>query len=114
MEAPSGKSRGWTAAARAFCARVRGTEFRITRVRTELSAGGGFFFKDSKFAAETGGVFGGHIQFEGKGRSTAEILGDANGGLSIFMTGGKYSVTENGNIKFIYSNDVWYMIPSSK
>jgi uncharacterized protein involved in outer membrane biogenesis len=49
------------------------------------------FFKDSKFAAETGGVFGGHIQFEGKGRSTAEILGDANGGLSIFMTGGKFS-----------------------
>jgi uncharacterized protein involved in outer membrane biogenesis len=49
------------------------------------------FFKDSKFAAETGGLFGGHIQFEGKGRSTAEILGDANGGLSIFMTGGKFS-----------------------
>jgi len=32
----------------------------------------------------------------------------------LFMTGGKYSVTENGNIKFIYSNDVWYMTPSSK
>ena len=27
----------------------------------------------------------------------------------LFMTGGKYSVTENGNIRFIYSNDVWYM-----
>jgi hypothetical protein len=27
----------------------------------------------------------------------------------LFMTGGKYSVTENGNIKFIYSNDVWYL-----
>ncbi len=32
----------------------------------------------------------------------------------LFMTGGKYSVTENGNIRFIYSNDVWYMTPSSK
>jgi len=29
----------------------------------------------------------------------------------LFMTGGKYSVTENGQIKFIYSNDVWYMAP---
>ncbi|MFL6208401.1 MAG: kelch repeat-containing protein [Pyrinomonadaceae bacterium] len=30
----------------------------------------------------------------------------------LFMTGGKYSVTENGKIRFIYSNDVWYMTPS--
>jgi len=30
----------------------------------------------------------------------------------LFMTGGKYSVTENGQIKFIYSNDVWYMAPA--
>src|SRR5262249_17477840 len=27
----------------------------------------------------------------------------------LFMTGGKYSVIENGNIRFIYSNDVWRM-----
>ena len=27
----------------------------------------------------------------------------------LFMTGGKYSVTENGQLKFIYRNDVWYM-----
>src|SRR5205807_8276371 len=32
----------------------------------------------------------------------------------LFMTGGKYSVTENGNIRFIYSNDVWYMTSSKK
>jgi hypothetical protein len=32
----------------------------------------------------------------------------------LFMTAGKYSVTENGNIKFIYSNDVWQMTPSSE
>lgn len=30
----------------------------------------------------------------------------------LYMTGGKYSVTENGNIRFIYSNDVWYMTKS--
>lgn len=30
-------------------------------------------------------------------------------GDKLFMTGGKYSITENGRIKFIYSNDVWYM-----
>lgn len=27
----------------------------------------------------------------------------------LYMTGGKYSVTENGEIRFIYSNDVWAM-----
>ncbi|CAN5248550.1 kelch repeat-containing protein [soil metagenome] len=27
----------------------------------------------------------------------------------LYITGGKYSVTENGEIKFIYSNDVWSM-----
>ena len=27
----------------------------------------------------------------------------------LFMTGGKYSETENGQIRFIYSNDVWVM-----
>lgn len=27
----------------------------------------------------------------------------------LFMTGGKYSHTENGEIKFVYSNDVWAM-----
>jgi hypothetical protein len=32
----------------------------------------------------------------------------------LYMTGGKYSVTSNGEIKFIYSNDVWYMARSSK
>lgn len=30
----------------------------------------------------------------------------------LYMTGGKYSVTENGQLKFIYSNDVWYMTAS--
>jgi hypothetical protein len=35
-------------------------------------------------------------------------------GGKLFMTGGKYSVTENGNIKFIYSNDVWCLASLSK
>ncbi len=30
----------------------------------------------------------------------------------LYMTGGKFSVKENGELKFIYSNDVWYMSPS--
>jgi len=30
----------------------------------------------------------------------------------LYLTGGKYSVTENGNIRFIYINDVWYMARS--
>lgn len=32
----------------------------------------------------------------------------------LYMTGGKYSVTENGQIKFIYSNDVWYLAPDKR
>lgn len=32
----------------------------------------------------------------------------------LYMTGGKYSDEEKGNIRFIYSNDVWYMERSSK
>jgi len=32
----------------------------------------------------------------------------------LYMTGGKYSDEENGQIRFIYSNDVWYMTRSSK
>ena len=35
-------------------------------------------------------------------------------GGKLFMTGGKYSVTENGQIRFIYSNDVWYMSRARK
>jgi hypothetical protein len=31
----------------------------------------------------------------------------------LFMTGGKYSVIENGEIKFVYSNDVWAMSKES-
>ena len=31
----------------------------------------------------------------------------------LYMTGGKFSETQNGEIKFIYSNDVWYMSPAS-
>lgn len=32
----------------------------------------------------------------------------------LWMTGGKYSVTENGELRFIYSNDVWAMSKSSR
>src|SRR5262249_45196164 len=27
----------------------------------------------------------------------------------LFMTGGKYSTTEKGNIRLVYYNDVWHM-----
>jgi hypothetical protein len=32
----------------------------------------------------------------------------------LFVTGGKYSYTENGNIHFVYSNDVWAMARTGK
>lgn len=31
----------------------------------------------------------------------------------LYITGGKYSTTENGETKFIYSNDVWYLTAES-
>jgi hypothetical protein len=39
-----------------------------------------------------------------RGAVAAWVFGD-----KLFMTGGKYSRAENGEIKFIYSNDVWAM-----
>jgi hypothetical protein len=39
-----------------------------------------------------------------RGGAAAWVMGD-----KLYMTGGKYSVTENGEIRFMYSNDVWVM-----
>ena len=49
------------------------------------------FFRNSEFAEEMGGVFGGRIELKGRGRSTAEILDSGDGGLVIVMAGGKLS-----------------------
>ena len=49
------------------------------------------FFKGSEFAEEMGGTFGGRIELEGTGRSTAELLGGADGGAVVVMSGGKLS-----------------------
>ena len=39
-----------------------------------------------------------------RGAAAAWVAGD-----KLFMTGGKYSYTENGATRFVYSNDVWAM-----
>jgi uncharacterized protein involved in outer membrane biogenesis len=49
------------------------------------------FFRGSDFAEEMGGTFGGRIELEGTGRSTAELLGNAKGGAVVVMSGGKLS-----------------------
>ncbi|HEX6103042.1 MAG TPA: AsmA family protein [Alphaproteobacteria bacterium] len=49
------------------------------------------FFRGSEFAEEMGGTFGGRIELDGTGRSTAELLGNSNGGAVIVMSGGKLS-----------------------
>jgi uncharacterized protein involved in outer membrane biogenesis len=49
------------------------------------------FFRGSEFAEEMGGTFGGRIELDGTGRSTAELLGSSNGGAVIVMSGGKLS-----------------------
>ncbi|HTI86545.1 MAG TPA: AsmA family protein [Alphaproteobacteria bacterium] len=40
---------------------------------------------------EGAGLIGGHVALDGVGNSTAEIMGDANGDLKLFMTGGDIS-----------------------
>jgi hypothetical protein len=49
------------------------------------------FFRDSKFAEEMGGVFGGRIELNGRGRSTHEIFESGDGGAVVVMSGGKLS-----------------------
>ncbi|WP_119458419.1 AsmA family protein [Rhodospirillaceae bacterium SYSU D60014] len=49
------------------------------------------FFKESEFANDMGGTFGGHIDLTGEGNSFAEILGSSDGSLAIVMGGGKFS-----------------------
>ena len=49
------------------------------------------FFRGSEFAEEMGGTFGGRIELDGTGRSTAELLGNSNGGAVIVMSDGKLS-----------------------
>lgn len=44
-----------------------------------------------------------------RGGVTAWVFDD-----KLYMTGGKFSEEENGEPKFIYSHDVWYMTRSSK
>jgi uncharacterized protein involved in outer membrane biogenesis len=62
-----------------------GTDLKIRSVKLAE------FFRDSEFAEEMGGVFGGRIELNGRGRSTAEILDNGDGGAVIVMSGGKLS-----------------------
>jgi hypothetical protein len=80
---------------------------------------------DSKIwliGANRDGVFTSALLFSDDGVkwTEAEAPWSPRGGVAtwvfenkLYMTGGKYSVQENGNTKFIYSNDVWYMAPSN-
>mgnify|MGYP003385707595 CR=1 FL=1 len=50
------------------------------------------FFNDSRFEDLSSGRFGGRFLLEGDGRSLAEVLGDANGRVSMMMAGGQVSL----------------------
>ncbi len=50
------------------------------------------FFEGSRFESLSGGRFGGRIQIAGTGASLADVLGTANGRLSLLMGGGKISL----------------------
>ena len=50
------------------------------------------FFKDSRFAELSAGHFGGHIDLSGQGNSLADVMGDANGRLTLTMSGGRVSL----------------------
>jgi hypothetical protein len=94
-----------------------------TKVTGELPrmSGGSPIVLDGKLwlvGANRDGVFGRSSMVSSDGVSWTEEPApwSPRGGVAVwthdgkvFMTGGKYSVTENGRIRFIYSNDVWVM-----
>lgn len=51
------------------------------------------FFGDTKFEGLSGGRFGGRIAIEGDGKSLADVMGTADGRISLLMAGGQISLT---------------------
>lgn len=50
------------------------------------------FFKDTRFEANTHGLFGGKVTLAGKGASLADVLATSNGDLALIMSGGEISL----------------------
>ena len=70
-----------------------------------------------------GGTFASAVWVSDDGKTWQELSApwSPRGGVAVwvfggklFLTGGKSSHTENGEIKFVYSNDVWAMEPKSE
>lgn len=99
-----------------------GINWTQVKMKTERGGGGTPVVFDNKLwfvgANRNDGIFGNAVLVSDDGvtwqaRSAPWM---PRGGVAVwefggklFMTGGKYSHTENGEIKFIYSNDVWAM-----
>lgn len=49
------------------------------------------FFAGTRFAPQTRGILAGRVTLNGQGRSTAEVLGGADGRVTLLMTGGSLS-----------------------
>lgn len=49
------------------------------------------FFAGTRFAPQTSGILAGRLDLRGQGRSTAELLGNADGRATLLMTGGSLS-----------------------
>ncbi|HTH15908.1 MAG TPA: AsmA family protein [Magnetospirillum sp.] len=49
------------------------------------------FFADTRFALQTSGTLAGRLELAGQGRSTAELLGAADGRATLLMSGGSLS-----------------------
>jgi uncharacterized protein involved in outer membrane biogenesis len=49
------------------------------------------FFAGTRFAPQTSGTLAGHLELAGRGRSTAELLGGADGRATLLMAGGSLS-----------------------
>lgn len=50
------------------------------------------FFGNTRFASMSSGHFGGRIMLEGDGKSLAQVLGNADGRVSVMMAGGEMSL----------------------
>ncbi|MEO7660668.1 MAG: hypothetical protein ABIV48_13720, partial [Pyrinomonadaceae bacterium] len=97
------------------------------KMKTELGGGGTPVVFDNKLwfvgANRNDGIFGNAVLVsdDGVAWQAQSAPWSPRGAVAVwvfddklYMTGGKFSETVNGEIKFIYSNDVWAMSRTSK
>lgn len=104
-----------------FWASEDGVNWTLTEVIPKRKRGGTPVVFDGKLwfiGANRGNGFDSGVLFSEDGENFQEMKApwSPRGGAvvwifnnKLYMTGGKYSFTKNGEIKFVYSNDIWAM-----